>query len=140
MLCNFTATLSLLMNCRERHRDPAEISPVRLSVSLSVGASLCFLCHPLNSSHYNPLSPPPPITPTLKLKASSLVVLPASPSPRSHQFFISFYCPTFAVSVQDVQRRDEELVGVLLLVAGQVTGVSPHQMEKTEGDVRRPMA
>lgn len=48
--------------------------------------------------------------------------------------------PTFAVSVQDVQRCDEELVGVLLLVAGKVTGVSPHQVKKTEGDVWRPMA
>lgn len=44
------------------------------------------------------------------------------------------------MSVKDVQRRDEELVGVLLLVAGQVTGMGPHQMKEAEGDVWRPMA
>lgn len=44
------------------------------------------------------------------------------------------------MSVQDVQGGDQELVGVLLLVASQVTGVSPHQVEKTEGDVWRPVA
>lgn len=43
---------------------------------------------------------------------------------------------TFAVSVQDVQRCDEELVGILLLVASQVTGVGPHEVEEAERDVR----
>lgn len=47
---------------------------------------------------------------------------------------------TFAVSVQDIQRCDEELVCVLLLVAGQVTGVCPHKVEEAERDVRRAMA
>lgn len=42
--------------------------------------------------------------------------------------------------VQDIQGCDQELVGVLLLVAGQVTGVSPHQVQETEGDVRRTVA
>lgn len=36
---------------------------------------------------------------------------------------------TFTVSVQDVQRGDEELVCVLLLIAGQVTSVRPHQVQ-----------
>ncbi|KAF3853212.1 hypothetical protein F7725_013900 [Dissostichus mawsoni] len=40
----------------------------------------------------------------------------------------------------DVQRGDEELVGVLLLVSCQVTSVSPDQVEETERDVRRPVA
>ena len=37
--------------------------------------------------------------------------------------------------VQHVQRGDEELVGVLLLVAGQVAGVRPHQVQQAERDV-----
>lgn len=46
----------------------------------------------------------------------------------------------FAVPVQHVQRGDEELVGVLLLVACQVTCVSPHQVQQPEGNVGRPVA
>lgn len=46
----------------------------------------------------------------------------------------------FAVPVQHVQRGDEELVGVLLLVACQVTRVSPHQVQQPEGNVGRPVA
>ena len=42
--------------------------------------------------------------------------------------------------VQDVQCCNEELVGVLLLVAGQVTGVGPHQVEEAEWDVGRAVA
>lgn len=45
-------------------------------------------------------------------------------------------CLTFAVSVQDIQCCNEELVGVLLLIAGQVTGVGPHEVEEAEWDVR----
>ena len=45
-----------------------------------------------------------------------------------------------AVSVQHVQRRDEELVGVLLLVAGQVACVGPHQVQQAEGNVGRAVA
>lgn len=47
--------------------------------------------------------------------------------------------PTFAVSVEDIQGCDEELMSILLLISSQVTGMSPHQMEETEGDVRWPM-
>ncbi|KAG7242866.1 hypothetical protein INR49_018121 [Caranx melampygus] len=39
-----------------------------------------------------------------------------------------------------VQRCDEELVGVLLLVACEVTCVSPHQVQQPEGNVGRTMA
>lgn len=46
----------------------------------------------------------------------------------------------FAVPVQHVQRRYEEFVGVLLLVACQVTCVSPHQVQQPEGNVGRPVA
>lgn len=46
----------------------------------------------------------------------------------------------FAVPVQHVQRRDQELVGVLLLVACEVTRVSPHQVQQPEGNVGRPVA
>ena len=37
--------------------------------------------------------------------------------------------------MQDVQHCDEELVSILLLVAGQVSGVGPHQVEQLERDV-----
>lgn len=47
--------------------------------------------------------------------------------------------PTFAVPVQDVQRRDEEFVGVLLLVPRQVPGVSPHQVQQLVRDVGGPV-
>ena len=47
---------------------------------------------------------------------------------------------TFAVLVQHVQCGDEELVGVLLLVAGQVAGVRPHQVQQAEGDVGRAVS
>lgn len=46
----------------------------------------------------------------------------------------------FAVPVQHVQRRDQELVGVLLLVACEVTRVSPHQVQQPEGNVGRTVA
>lgn len=46
---------------------------------------------------------------------------------------------TFAVPVQDVQRRDEEFVGVLLLVPRQVPGVSPHQVQQLVWDVGGPV-
>lgn len=46
----------------------------------------------------------------------------------------------FAVPVQHVQRRDQELVGVLLLVACEVTRVSPHQVQQPEGNVWRTVA
>lgn len=36
--------------------------------------------------------------------------------------------PTFAVPVEDVQGRNEELVRILLLVARQVACVGPHQV------------
>lgn len=39
--------------------------------------------------------------------------------------------------MEDVQHSDEELVGVLLLIAGQVTGVGPDQVEQLERDVWR---
>ena len=39
------------------------------------------------------------------------------------------------VVVEDVEDRDEELVRVLLLVASQVAGVGPDQMEQLERDV-----
>ena len=45
-----------------------------------------------------------------------------------------------AVPVQHVQRGDEELVCVLLLVAGQVFGVGPHQVQQPEGNVGRPVS
>ena len=45
-----------------------------------------------------------------------------------------------AVPVQHVQRGDEELVCVLLLVAGQVFGMGPHQVQQPEGNVGRPVA
>lgn len=46
---------------------------------------------------------------------------------------------TFAVPVQDVQGCDEELVGILLLVACEVPGVSPHQVQQLVRDVGRPV-
>lgn len=42
---------------------------------------------------------------------------------------------TFAVPVQDIQGCDEELVCVLLLVACQVPGVSPHEVQQFVWDV-----
>jgi hypothetical protein len=38
--------------------------------------------------------------------------------------------------VEHVEGGDEELVSVLLLVAGQVAGVGPYQVKKLEGNVR----
>lgn len=48
--------------------------------------------------------------------------------------------PTFAVSVEHVQGRDEELVGILLLVACQVPRVGPHQVQQLIRDVRGPVS
>lgn len=48
-------------------------------------------------------------------------------------------CVTFAVTMQDVQRGDEELVCVLLFVPCQVPSVCPHQVQQPERDVRRAM-
>ena len=42
-----------------------------------------------------------------------------------------------AVAVQDIKGRYEELVGVLLLVPGQVSGVGPDEVEKFVEDQRR---
>ena len=42
--------------------------------------------------------------------------------------------------MEHVQRGDEELVGVLLLVAGQMAGVRPHQVEELEGNVGRTLS
>lgn len=42
--------------------------------------------------------------------------------------------------VQYIQRCDEELVGVLLLVACEVACVSPHQVQQPEGNVGRTVA
>lgn len=42
---------------------------------------------------------------------------------------------TFAVSVQDVQGCDEELVRILLLVPCQVPRVSPHQVQQLVRDM-----
>lgn len=47
---------------------------------------------------------------------------------------------TFAMSVKNIQRRNEELVCVLLLVPSQVTGMRPHEVQEAERDVRRAMA
>ena len=41
--------------------------------------------------------------------------------------------------MQHVQGRNEELVGVLLLVAGQVAGMRPHQVEELEGNMGRAL-
>lgn len=38
--------------------------------------------------------------------------------------------------VKNVQRRDEELMRVLLLVAGQVLCMRPHQVQQLIGNVR----
>jgi hypothetical protein len=43
---------------------------------------------------------------------------------------------TTGVMVEHVEGGDEELVSVLLLVAGQVAGVGPHEVKKLEGNVR----
>lgn len=43
----------------------------------------------------------------------------------------------FAVSVQHIKSSDEELVSVLLLVAGEMSCVSPDQVQQPEGNVRR---
>ena len=44
---------------------------------------------------------------------------------------------TLAVSVQDVECGDEELVRVLLFIPGQMARVGPHQVQQFEWDVRR---
>lgn len=44
------------------------------------------------------------------------------------------------VLVEDVEGGDEELVGVLLLVAGEVPRLRPHQVQHPVGDVRSPLA
>ena len=45
---------------------------------------------------------------------------------------------TFAVLMQHIQRRDEELVGILLLVARQVACMCPHQVEQAVRGVWGP--
>ena len=47
--------------------------------------------------------------------------------------------PTFAVPVQDVQGCDEELMCVLLLIACQVPGMRPHQVQQLVRDVGGPV-
>lgn len=44
------------------------------------------------------------------------------------------------MSVQDVQRCDEELVGILLLVACEMARVSPYEVQQPEGNVGRTVA
>lgn len=44
------------------------------------------------------------------------------------------------VMMEDVYGRYEELMGVLLLVPCQVSGVDPHLMEELERDVRKGTA
>lgn len=46
---------------------------------------------------------------------------------------------TFAMPVQDIQGRDEELMGILLLVPCQMPGMSPYQVQQLVRDVGRPM-
>lgn len=53
-----------------------------------------------------------------------------TPTPRSR---------TFAVSVQDIQGCNEELVGILLLVPCQVSRMRPHQMQQLVWDVGGPV-
>lgn len=73
-----------------------------------------------------------------------LVLFPSSSAHKEDQTqplpLLHRLCRTSAVAVQDVQRGDQELVGVLLLVAGQVAGVGPHQVEQAERDMRRAAA
>ena len=38
--------------------------------------------------------------------------------------------------MQNIENCDEELVGVLLFVAGEVSSVGPHKMKQLERDVR----
>lgn len=47
---------------------------------------------------------------------------------------------SFAVPVQYVQRGDEELVSILLLITREVTCVGPHQVQQPEGNVGRTVA
>ena len=76
---------------------------------------------------------------------SSPVLTPAGPSLsqptplQSPPWKVDPCSPTFAVPVQDVQGCDEELVCILLLVACQVPGVRPHQVQQLVRDVGGPV-
>lgn len=61
--------------------------------------------------------------------------LPSHP----HACTLRVQARTFTVPVQDVQSCNEELVGILLLVACQVPGMSPHQVQQLVRDVGRPV-
>ena len=78
-----------------------------------------------------------PTAPPWKVHPSSPT--PAAPPwkvhPRSSTLEGAPRSPTFAVPVQDIQGCDEELVCVLLLVACQVPGVSPHEVQQFVRDV-----